>query len=156
MIADEMTDSVSNLMSNNQFNPRPMMVNLFNNQQRQGRARRLLAWITHRSSKLKTLCKCAVQLGLNGHYLGTRTVAIDAIKGSESRVEDFDTSFHPLNGRSMHRWVNVAVARKSGVALPPVELIKVGEEYYVRDGHHRVSVAQAFGENFIDAIVYEW
>ena len=52
--------------------------------------------------------------------------------------------------------VNVAVARKTGVALPPVELIKVGEEYYVRDGHHRVSVAHAFGECYIDAVVFEW
>src|SRR5512140_3358092 len=132
MIADETVDSVSNLMSGSQLNPRPMMINLFNYQQRQGRFQRLLAWITRRSNNLKTLCKCAMEFRLNGHYLGTRTVAIDKIKGSESRAEDFDTSFHPLNGRSMHRWVNVAVARKSGVAMPPVELIKVGDEYYVR------------------------
>ena len=102
------------------------------------------------------LCKCAMEFRLNGHYLGTRTVAIDEIKGSESRAEDFDTSFHPLNGRSMYRWVNVAVARKSGVAMPPVELIKVGDEYFVRDGHHRISVARAFGQLFIEAQVITW
>jgi hypothetical protein len=155
MFADETIENISNLMSNSQFNPRPMMVTLFNREQRQGRTQRLLAWIMRRSNSLKTLCQCAMD-SLNGHYLGTRSVAIDEIKGSESKAEDFDTSFHPLNGRSMNRWVNVAVARKSGVALPPVELIKIGEDYYVRDGHHRVSVAQAFGENFIDADVYEW
>ena len=83
-------------------------------------------------------------------------MAIDQIHGSENRSEDFDFSFHPLQGRSMQRWVSVALARQNGKVLPPVELIKVGEEYYVRDGHHRVSVAHAFGESFIEAEVTEW
>jgi len=40
--------------------------------------------------------------------------------------------------------------------MPAVELIKVGEVYAVRDGHHRISVARALGEDFIDARVTAW
>jgi hypothetical protein len=39
--------------------------------------------------------------------------------------------------------------------LPPVELIQVGEMYFVRDGNYRVSVAYARGQAFIDAYVTE-
>ena len=122
---------------------------LFNREQRSGQLRRLLAWLTGHSNRLHPLCHRKA----NGHYLGTRTVAINQIHGSESRSEDFDFFFHPLQGRSMSRWVSVALARQNGVALPPVELIKVGDEYFVRDGHHRVSVARALGWAFIDARV---
>jgi hypothetical protein len=37
--------------------------------------------------------------------------------------------------------------------LTPVELIQVGDVYFVRDGHHRISVAQAMGQKAIDAEV---
>ena len=37
--------------------------------------------------------------------------------------------------------------------MPPVELLKVGDIYFVRDGHHRVSVARALGRADIDAYV---
>ena len=39
--------------------------------------------------------------------------------------------------------------------MPPVDLVKVGEIYFVRDGHHRVSVARALGRTDIDAYVTE-
>ena len=39
--------------------------------------------------------------------------------------------------------------------MPPVDLLKVGEFYFVRDGHHRVSIAGALGYHDIDAIVTE-
>jgi hypothetical protein len=83
-------------------------------------------------------------------------VALEEILGSESRSDDFDRSFHPLSSKTQSRWVSIAVARTTGETLPPVELIKVGEAYYVRDGHHRLSVAHAFGEHYIEAIVTEW
>lgn len=40
--------------------------------------------------------------------------------------------------------------------MPAVELIKVGDVYVVRDGHHRISVARALGEGFVDAHVTAW
>jgi hypothetical protein len=39
--------------------------------------------------------------------------------------------------------------------LPPVELYKLGDAYFVKDGNHRVSVARAHGQAFIEAYVTE-
>ncbi len=92
----------------------------------------------------------------NRHYLGARTVAIKFIRGSENRTRDFDRDFLPLQKRTRERWLSVATARLCGVTLPAVELLQVGDAYYVRDGHHRISVAKALGENYIDAEVTAW
>jgi hypothetical protein len=80
-------------------------------------------------------------------------VQISKIKGSEGRSDDFDCDFNPIQTRTIHRWMSVATARYEGMSLPPVELIQVDEDYFVRDGHHRISVARAFGEVYIDAEV---
>jgi hypothetical protein len=40
--------------------------------------------------------------------------------------------------------------------MPAVELLKIGDVYAVRDGHHRISVAKALGEDFIDVQVTAW
>ena len=80
-------------------------------------------------------------------------IAIEKIVGSESRVHDFDNHFRPLVNHTRDRWVSIAIARHQGINLPPVELIQVGEEYFVRDGHHRVSVAKTFGQATIEAQV---
>jgi hypothetical protein len=88
--------------------------------------------------------------------LGTRPVPIDRILGSEGRGKDFDAGFRPLRAHSQARWVRVAEAMYMGVTLPPVELIQVGDVYFVRDGHHRVSVAKALGQAEIEAHVTVW
>jgi len=80
-------------------------------------------------------------------------VAIEKIVGSESRVHDFDKHFRPLVNHTRDRWVSIAIARHQGINLPPVELIQVGDKYFVRDGHHRVSVAKTFGQATIEAQV---
>jgi hypothetical protein len=90
------------------------------------------------------------------HFAGARTVAIGEIVGSESRSHDFDRSFNPLNESTRQRWMSVFAARESGKVLPPVELTRVDGRYFVRDGHHRISVARALGEAFVDALVTEW
>jgi hypothetical protein len=86
-------------------------------------------------------------------YAGIRPVSIKKITGSESRSADFDADFLPLHERTRDRWISIAKARLSGRGLPPVELVQVGDAYYVRDGHHRISVARALGEEAIDAQV---
>jgi len=78
-------------------------------------------------------------------------VSIKKIVGSEGRVNDFDKQFRPLVNHTQDRWVGIAIAHRRGIPLPPVELIKVGDEYYVRDGHHRISVARTFGQATIEA-----
>lgn len=89
----------------------------------------------------------------NRYYAGLKIVPIDRIRGSEGRTEDFDDAFYPLHDRLRSRWLSVASVRLAGESLPPVELIHTGGVYFVRDGHHRISVAKALGEVFIDAEV---
>lgn len=78
-------------------------------------------------------------------------VPLHRIVGSEGRTEDFDANFNPLKLHNRERWIGVAAARRTGVALPAVELVQIGNEYYVRDGHHRISVAKAMGQMEIEA-----
>jgi hypothetical protein len=79
------------------------------------------------------------------------TVPLSRISGSEGRIEDFDAGFLPLKTHLQERWVGIAAARRQGIALPPVELVENGGLYYVRDGHHRISVAKVMGQSEIEA-----
>ncbi|MEM9954264.1 MAG: hypothetical protein AAF846_21825 [Chloroflexota bacterium] len=92
----------------------------------------------------------------NRHYRGARTVSVANIHGTIDRDGDFSYNFAPLKRNSEHRWCRVATAMLNGIALPPVDLVQVGDDYFVKDGHHRVSVARALGFNYIDAIVVVW
>ena len=92
----------------------------------------------------------------SSYEAGRRTVPIKQIRGTEGRETDFDASFYPLNKRSRSRWVSIAAAKYTGAEMPPVRLVQVGEQYFVRDGHHRISVGSAFGEEAIDADVIVW
>lgn len=92
----------------------------------------------------------------NRYPAGVQTVPIDQIQGSHGRCHDFDSSFFPLQHHTRSRWLRVASARQQGVALPPVELTQIGEVYFVRDGHHRISVARALGQTDIEADVRIW
>jgi hypothetical protein len=87
---------------------------------------------------------------------GYQMVSIDRIRGSEGRVHDFDCDFYPLKDHNRERWLGIAQARHRGRALPPVALIQVGDLYFVRDGHHRISVARALGQLDIEATVIVW
>jgi hypothetical protein len=57
--------------------------------------------------------------------------------------------------RLRSRWERIAAAQRRGEAMPPVSLFQIGELYFVRDGHHRVSVAKSQGRKDIDAYVTE-
>jgi hypothetical protein len=128
----------------------PVAESLYARSARRGLFFRLRAWVTRRCAALHSLSN--IQVG-RGVYVGQRTVLLKEIIGSESRSGDFDAHFHPRRAHIEERWIAVAKARLMGLALPPVDLVQVGEGYYVRDGHHRVSVARALGEAYIDAIV---
>jgi hypothetical protein len=87
--------------------------------------------------------------------LGLQVVPLDAIVGTIDRAVDFDRGFRPTSARLRSRWERIAAAQRRGEALPPVSLFKVGDLYFVRDGHHRVSVAKSLGRADIDAYVTE-
>jgi hypothetical protein len=89
-------------------------------------------------------------------YRGVQTVPIANIIGSATqRYADFDRAFLPAQSHTRTRWQRVDAAYYEGVELPPVELYQVGEVYFVRDGHHRVSVAREKGQEFIEAQVIQ-
>ena len=95
-------------------------------------------------------------LGRTGqHDLGLQVVPLDAIVGTVDRGVDFDRGFRPTSARLRSRWERIASAQRRGEALPPVSLYKIGDLYFVRDGHHRVSVAKSLGRDDIDAYVVE-
>jgi hypothetical protein len=89
------------------------------------------------------------------HDLGLQVVPLDAIVGSVDRTVDFDRGLRPTSARLRSRWERINAAQRRGTTMPPVSLYKVGELYFVRDGHHRVSVAKSLGRADIDAYVVE-
>lgn len=127
-----------------------------------GQRRQFLARLTGRPQALASLHGASADAGAGRrqlaarHYAGIHLVSIAQIVGSEGRQADFDAAFHPLRTHTQDRWINVAEARLRGVALPPVELVQVDGKYYVRDGHHRISVAKAMGQREIEAEVTVW
>src|SRR3954465_3846991 len=86
---------------------------------------------------------------------GLQVVALEAIVGTVDRAADFARGFRPTPPRLRSRWERIAAAQRRGEALPPISLFQVGELYFVRDGHHRGSVAKSLGRVDIDAYVIE-
>ena len=87
--------------------------------------------------------------------LGHQIVPVKNIIGSEGRYSDFDRRFLPRSDKLQQRWSSIDSAMNKAIELPPVELYKIGDIYFVRDGNHRVSVARQQGQVFIDAYVTE-
>lgn len=121
------------------------------------RFRRLWASLTGRSVHLLDLQDVRRSKTIEGSFdLGCMTIPVAKIRGSECRGRDFDDNFLPLAERFRQRWASVYAARLCGVPLPAVSVVQVDEVYYVRDGHHRVSVARMLGEEYIEAHVQVW
>jgi hypothetical protein len=116
-----------------------------------------MVWNKLRRNQARLINLCTLSLEVEGRcYAGLKEVKIADIRGTEGRVEDFDDGFNPLSQRTRDRWLNIAIARMSCSALPAVELIQIGDCYFVRDGHHRISVARALGGQVVDAEVTVW
>ena len=88
-------------------------------------------------------------------YKGHEEVPLSSIIGSVDRYHDFNRKFLPTQKHTRPRWESVDRATLSDIALPPVQLYKVGGVYFVKDGNHRVSVAKEKGAEYIDAEVIE-
>jgi hypothetical protein len=118
--------------------------------------RRVTTLITGKSNQLLPFDDVRGRLPLKGQrYLGLRQVPIDKIVGSQGRYLDFDRAFLPLQARTRDRWISIDKAHYNQVALPAVDLFKMGDIYFVKDGNHRVSVARERGQEFVDAFVIE-
>jgi hypothetical protein len=95
-------------------------------------------------------------LGMRGERsLGLQTISLDSVVGTVDNSRDFDRRFRPTSSRVRGRWENLALAQRRGESIPPIDVFLVGDMYFVKDGHHRVSIALATGQQVIDAYVTE-
>ena len=118
--------------------------------------RGVLSWFTRSDNAL--LAFDEVRRGIHAqaqHEGGMHEVPIERIVGSVGRYRDFDRAFLPRRVQTRDRWESVDQAHLDGTELPAIDLYKIGDTYFVKDGNHRVSVARERGQAFIDARVIE-
>ena len=116
----------------------------------------ILARLTGKSTQLLSYDEVAEKLKLHVRTeRGIHHIPIDAIVGSVGRYTDFTRTFLPRRGNDQNRWAGVKTAMDEGVGLPPIEVYKISEAYFVIDGNHRVSVARQEGYQSIEARVIE-
>jgi hypothetical protein len=87
-------------------------------------------------------------------YLGVREIPLDALVGTDGRASSFTRDFRPLHAFSRDRLRSLESAFAEG-AFPPIVTVKLGETYFVIDGHHRTALARRGGAEMIDADVTE-
>jgi hypothetical protein len=87
--------------------------------------------------------------------LGEQTIPLDSIVGTVDRSREFDRAFRPTSQRVRERWERINLAQRTGKAMPPIDVYRIGDMHFVKDGHHRVSVARALGHRDINAYVTE-
>jgi hypothetical protein len=98
----------------------------------------------------------AAALGRRGERsLGLQTIPLDSVVGTVDSRRDFDRRFRPTSSRVRERWERLALAQRRGEPIPPIDVYRIGDLHFVKDGHHRVSIALATGQKTIDAYVTE-
>ncbi len=88
------------------------------------------------------------------HYVGLKTIEVSKIVGSTDRYDDFDSRFLPKE-ITLERWKGLRTAQLDGKEFPPIDVYKVGDVYFVKDGNHRTALAKTTGQFYIDAYVTE-
>lgn len=120
-------------------------------------ARRQSLWarLMGKNTKLSIFPEEAPEKSPNRRFVGMAEIPVEQIVGTISRHNDFDHKFRPLNKHLRERWVNVYLTLERD-GWSPILVHKVGETYYVEDGHHRVSIAQTLRLTYIPAKVWEY
>ncbi len=103
--------------------------------------RAIRAALTRRKPRLLSLDSVLAAAGLEGKsFGGVREIPLDRVVGSaaaEVKAEDFDPGFLPINRRLRDRWTRIYRAMVEGDELPPIDVYKLDDYYYVIDGHHQ-------------------
>ncbi len=87
---------------------------------------------------------------------GNHDVPLALVVGTLGREREFNRAFLPREEALRERWEEVEELVEGPSGFPAVELYKVGDAYFVVDGHHRVSVARSMGLPTIEAHVKEF
>ena len=121
--------------------------------------RAIRAALTGRARQLQSFNTVLSAAGAEGRsFGGVQEIPLDKVVGSaasESKSGDFDPAFLPVTRRLRERWTRIYTAMVEGDELPPIDVYKVDDAYYVIDGHHRVSVARSLGRTVINARVID-
>jgi uncharacterized ParB-like nuclease family protein len=119
--------------------------------------RSLRTILTGRAERLRSIEPYLRAAGFEGRsFGGVQEIPVDRIVGSAApdfKSGDFDPGFLPINRRMRERWTRIYQAMVEGDELPPIDVYKVDDNYYVIDGHHRVSVARNLGRPVLNARV---
>ncbi len=129
---------------------------IFNEARRRAFVQDMLAELAGRPDSLLSFEEVTRQLHLSdpGQDPLLQDVPLERIVGSVGRYRDFNRAFLPRGHVDARRWTRIA--RLQGLAsLPPIDLFKIGDVYFVRDGNHRVSVARTLKYRTIQARVAE-
>ena len=117
----------------------------------------VLARVTGRSNQLLSYDEVAEKLKLQIRTeRGLQNIPLNAIVGSVGRYTEFTRTFLPRHADDQNRWAGVKAAVEGDLGLPPIEVYKVGDVYFVVDGNHRVSIARQEGFDSIEARVIEF
>lgn len=143
-------------MSNNFYNLNSAIED-FNQARQRASIQEVVARFTGRSNQLLSYDDVAQKLRLqNRTERGIQSIPLESIVGSVGRYTDFTRTFLPLQDSDRERWARVKAAMNSSLGLPPIEVYKVGEVYFVLDGNHRVSIAKQEKLKTIEAHVTEF
>jgi nucleotide-binding universal stress UspA family protein len=128
----------------------------FHRARNQAVLKEMLARFTGKSTELLSYEEVRQKLkAQESSHRGLRDIPLDSIVGSVGRYTDFTRDFLPRQESSADRWARIKVAATDLAGLPPIEVYKIGEAYFVKDGNHRVSVARQLGATHIQAYVTE-
>ena len=123
---------------------------------RRARRSQIASALTGRENRLLPFESIRQELRLqNPMYAGVKMIETKSIVGTVGRYTDFTRGFLPLNDSMRDRWINVeSLTAKAG--WPPIEVYKVGDAYFVKDGNHRTAIARQMGLATIEAHVWEY
>ena len=94
-----------------------------------------------------------VQVGLR--TIDVADVAGTAVGGGDQRGGDF-LPLKPFRGKNWSaRWQRLRQAQDRLAILPPIDVVKYADRYWVADGHNRLALALYGGQVGIDASVVE-
>lgn len=90
-------------------------------------------------------------------YRGLEDISVGSIVGSAGRETEFTRGFYPLTktARQKERWRACYTMTAIGIGYTPIEVYQIHQDYFVINGHHRVSVARYLGWQTIQAHVSE-
>src|SRR5215216_2636811 len=133
-----------------------MAIQDFQSARQRASIQEILARVTGKSNQLLSYDEIAEKLKLHARTeRGLRQIPLYAIVGSVGRYTDFTRTFLPRRVGDRERWARVKTVMEGDTGLPPIEVYKVGEVYFVIDGNHRVSIARQSEFKSIEARVIE-